>query len=88
MSRFRGVPRYVKDPKKPRLKRDWVGRKVRTVVMMRNGNMEIPIGTVCEVTYNRGGLTLKTEPCDCCGVAIYITRVPERDVRLLMEVDA
>jgi DNA mismatch repair protein MutH len=62
---------------------DWVGRKVETVADMRNGSTAIPAGTVAEVTYARAGLTLKTAPCKCCGVGIFITRVRASDVRLV-----
>ena len=73
------------DPKLPRLKRDWVGRTVRTKRELRNGMMSIPAGTIAEVTYNRAGLELSTQPCDSCGVRIFIKRVPEHDVELLLE---
>lgn len=69
----------------PGMKRvsEWVGRKVETVAVMRNGNQEIPAGTVAEVTQARSGLTLKTDPCKCCGVRVYITRVHSSHVRLV-----
>lgn len=69
--------------KRPRLKRDWVGLTVKTVATLRNRNIEIPAGTTCTVTYNRAGLTLKTEPCAHCGVSVYIKKVPERDVDIV-----
>ena len=73
---------------KPRLKRDWIGRKVRTLRELRNYWGMIPAGTVCAVDDNHSGLRLATEPCDHCGVKIYISRVPESDVELLpLEVD-
>lgn len=62
---------------------DWVGKRVRTRYELRNGLMVIPKGTVCEVTYARSGLSLKTEACGCCGVAVYIKRVPASDVELV-----
>ena len=61
---------------------EWVGRRVETLVEMRNGAISIPAGTFAHVTYARAGLTLKTEPCKCCGVGVYITRVRASDVRL------
>jgi hypothetical protein len=69
--------------KKPRLKRDWVSRQVRTKRDLRNGNLFIPKGTVCTVTYNHSGLSLETAGCSACGVRVYITKVPEHDVELL-----
>jgi hypothetical protein len=71
--------------KAPRLKRDWVGRHVRTKHELRNGFVTIPVGTVMEVRYNRAGLSLRGLACECCGVRPSITRVPEYDVDLLPE---
>lgn len=69
--------------KPPKLKRDWVGRRVRTKRDLRNGNLFIPKSTVCTVTYNHSGLSLETAGCSECGVRVYITKVPECDVELL-----
>lgn len=68
---------------RPKLKRDWEGRKVRTLLPMRNGMMEIPAGTVCTVRRNYAGLRLSTDPCSCCGVRVSISKVGECDVELL-----
>lgn len=67
----------------PKLKRDWIGRKVRTKNVLRNGNSIIPAGTELIVADNHSGLRLRSEPCEHCGVSIYITRVPESSVTLL-----
>lgn len=67
----------------PKLKRDWVGRQVRTQHVLRNGVTEIPAGTVLRVVGNRSGLKLISAPCAHCGVRVYITRVAESDVVLL-----
>ncbi len=69
--------------KKPKLKRDWVGRKVRTRRELRNGYVTIPVGTVCTVTYNHSGLSLSTDACGACGVQCHIAKVPEHGVELL-----
>lgn len=68
---------------KPKLKRDWVGRKVRSLHAMQNGYYVIPKGTVFVVVVNRGGLRLRTEPCKCCGVSCFISKVRESSVELL-----
>ena len=68
---------------KPKLKRDWVGLKVRTLVELESRCMKIPIGTVCMVKLNRAGLTLETEKCPNCGVALYIRRVQEWCVEII-----
>lgn len=73
------------DPKSPRLKRDWVGRMVRTKRELRNGNMTVSAGTVAKVTQYYRGLRLESEPCERCGVGVHIARVPEHDVELLLE---
>lgn len=62
--------------KPPRLKRDWVGKRVRTVRTMRNGVSALPAGAMATVeSYSRGAI-LKLDRCECCGVAPYISRVP------------
>lgn len=71
------------DVETPRLKRDWVGRKVRTRRELRNGMGIIPAGTVVTVTSNHSGLSLSTDSCGSCGVRVLISKVPERDVDLL-----
>ena len=78
-------PPIVFDAGKPRLKRDWVGRRVITQAVLKNGLMEFPIGTVMEVTYSHGGLNLKSLPCPHCGVSIFIRKVSELQVRLLAD---
>lgn len=67
----------------PKLKRDWVGRRVRTRRELRSGMMQIPADTILTVESNRSGLTLSTQPCEHCGVRIFVRRVPESDVELL-----
>jgi hypothetical protein len=71
------------DTEVPKLKRDWIGRKVRTTVELRNGWGVIPRDTVMTVQGNRSGLELIAEPCEHCGVRLSITRVSEYDVLLL-----
>lgn len=68
---------------KPALKRDWIGRKVRTLREIRSHVQNMPAGTIATVTYNRGGLTLQTERCACCGISAYIRGVEESAVELL-----
>ena len=61
----------------------WVGKNVRTKEVLRNFVTEIPVGTVCKITDKRGGFTLKTEPCKCCGVSVFIRKVNPEDVQLV-----
>ena len=68
---------------KPKRKCDWEGLKVRSLRVLRNGNIKIPSGSKFTVTRNYGGLTLESDQCPNCGVSVYITRVPEHDVEIL-----
>lgn len=68
----------------PKLKRDHIGLIVKTRTILENGWCKIPTGTICEVTYSRGGtISLKSDPCKCCGISISISKVPYRDVVLI-----
>lgn len=71
--------------KKPKLKRDWIGRKVRTLVELRSGIATIPLGAILEVYGNRGGLFLRSDACPHCGVMVHVRGVPEWDVEVLTE---
>lgn len=68
---------------RPKLKRDWRGRLVRTLKEMRNGWGVIPAGTVLTVDENRAGLRLSGESCATCGMQPTINRVREHDITLL-----
>lgn len=61
----------------------WVGKKVRTRGVLRNGVIEIPTGTICEIRRKFKGFTLKTDPCKCCGVSVFISKVPALAVELV-----
>lgn len=67
----------------PKLKRDHAGLIVKTVSPLRNGFMEIPAGTVCKVRNAHGGLDLQTEPCEKCGVSVFIRKVGYSSVVLI-----
>lgn len=62
---------------------DWIGRRVRTTRPLKNGYMEIPEGTICEIGDKFGKFRLKTEPCSHCGVAIFINGIDRYDFVLL-----
>lgn len=67
----------------PKLKRDYKGLKVKTLVPLNNRFMEIPAGTVCVVQEAWSyWVTLGTEPCPHCGVRVFIRKVPCREVAL------
>jgi hypothetical protein len=61
---------------------DWKKCLVKTNTVLRNGHEEIPAGTICRVTGKRGGLRLETEPCKCCGIKVFITKVPPEAVEV------
>jgi hypothetical protein len=73
----------VEDPIVPKLMRDWVGRIVRTKRELRTSAQTVPAGTLCEVTYNRSGLTLTTTPCGHCGVSVRVRGVSLSSVTLM-----
>jgi hypothetical protein len=66
----------------------WKRVTVRTNRVLRNGWMEIPAGTLCRITDKRGGFKLETEPCKCCGVRVYISKVLPEDVDVVSIGDA
>lgn len=74
-NKIRNVP-----PPGKKLIRDWIGMRVRTREVMRNGYVEIPAGATAEVTGIGVGLELKVDPCTCCGMRAFITRVHGNDV--------
>lgn len=72
---------------KPKLKRDWVGRRVRLVnrVVSRGGKI-FEAGTVMNVIRNHSGLHLTAEQvCDKCGLGDlhWVRGVSEDSVELL-----
>lgn len=69
----------------PRRMTDWEGMRVRTVVNLASGAQSIPVGTVAVIHTARSGITLKTEPCEHCGVAVFIRRVSPMDVERISE---
>jgi hypothetical protein len=66
----------------PKLKRDHKGLSVVTLVPLQSGMLKFPAGTRCKVTEAYGGLSLETEKCACCGVSIFIRKVPYAEVVL------
>lgn len=61
----------------PKLMRDAIGMKVRTLREMRNGFMIIPAGTVATITsgYRWERLEIEGQPCTCCGVRVLVSCV-------------
>jgi len=53
----------------------WRGRKVITKEQIANEVGVIGAGVVCTVTYKYGGLTIRTDICQRCHVALKVSRV-------------
>lgn len=66
-----------------RLKRDWIGLIVRSTREFANGYAVFPEGTLFEVIENRAGLTLKSLPCEHCGLSMLIRKIPEHRVKII-----
>ena len=73
------------DRHRPKLLRNAMGRKVRTLRELTNANITLPAGMVLTITSGTGWnkLGLKGEPCSCCGVRPHITRVDVGSVEFL-----
>ena len=69
--------------KKPRLKRDWIGKTVQLNKEIRNGYLVLPVGTRAVVTDAHNKANLVGEPCKCCRVSIRISRVPWEDLEII-----
>jgi hypothetical protein len=54
---------------------------------MHNGWAGVAAGTLCAIEYKHGGFSLKTKPCEHCGVSVTITRVRPESVEIVEEKD-
>ena len=59
------------------------GRRVCLVTPVSNGAGTWPVGTTARIVGKYDGLSLRSDPCACCGVRLRIARVPPRSVMLL-----
>jgi hypothetical protein len=55
---------------------EWLGRRVRSRVILSNRWTTMPAGTFYTITRKFAGFALKTDPCPHCGVEHKITKVP------------
>ncbi len=69
----------------PRRVRDWEGVKVSTRNRMTSGLMKIPAGTKATVgtTTASRAIRIEAEPCETCGVRVYMTRIHWRDLEVI-----
>lgn len=71
---------------RPKLKREWTGRRVRLRASMQTPAGTLPAGAICTVEPHNGrGFQLAGPRCDCCGVQLRAAGVPEDAVELVEE---
>lgn len=81
MSNFKVVPH-------PKLKRDYVNRKVRTTRELSNGYGVVPIGSIATINnQSPTGSTLFFEKCSCCSVAMKMLRVCKQDIEFIENIE-
>ena len=73
----------VEMTKEPKLGRDWRGKWVRTRRRLTNGFMEIPQGTYCRVKNSHRLAELVSDPCECCGISICVSKVNWEDLEYI-----
>ena len=59
------------------------GRRVRSLVPLKNRIESFPSMTLFTITGKFGGLALKSDPCPTCKMQMWITRVSPGEVELL-----
>lgn len=71
----------------PRLKREYVGRYVRTKRDMSNGFVTIPAGMIGLIdAQSPKGSILTFSPCKCCGMTAHVSRVQPTDFEFIEQV--
>jgi hypothetical protein len=63
--------------------RELAGRKVRALRVLTTGVVNIPAGQILTIKEKRGGLTLQSSRCKCCGVSLYLRKVEPQAVELI-----
>ena len=68
----------------PKLKRDYVGRLIRTTREMSNGFVTIPAGKTGVVeSHSPRGSTLIFDACECCKMQAHISRIQASDIEFI-----
>ena len=68
----------------PKLKRDYKGRRVRTLKDLKNGWGIIPAGALASIDYQGPtGSSLIIDPCSCCGVKAIISAIQASDIEFV-----
>lgn len=60
--------------------KEFIGRKVVSLIRMKNGMMNIPAGVTWTIQRKQAGFELMSDPCPHCGIRVYISKVQPRDV--------
>lgn len=60
--------------------KELIGRKVVSLIPLRNGMMILPAGTIWTIHRKQAGFRLLSNPCPHCGIKAWITKVQPRDV--------
>lgn len=74
---------YIEMPA-PKKVRDWKGKKVVSLYKVSNGLGSVPAGTVFTITSATTRKELKTNQCECCGLAFKVS-VSGTSERFLLE---
>ena len=59
------------------------GLRVRTTMEIRNGFTLVPAETVMTIVGKGGGLQLRGDPCEHCGVRVHFRKIPPGIVTLV-----
>lgn len=64
---------------------DWSGKKVRTTKETSNGWTDQPAGLLARVQGQpaRGHIHIRSNPCECCKVAVHISLGEYSDIELI-----
>ena len=60
----------------------FIGKKVKSVELLKNHYYEAPVGTVFEITDKCGGFHLFTK-LSCCGIRLFFSKVNPCKIELL-----
>lgn len=70
-------------PVPPKLRRDWIGAKVKLLRKFVLHSKIVPEGTICFVEFAHCGADLTTDPCPSCGVQVRIHKASWVDLEYL-----
>ncbi|MCF5371994.1 hypothetical protein GIW05_00540 [Pseudomonas syringae] len=74
----------LKVVKHPRLKREYTGKRVRTLREFRNGWGIIPAGSLAVIDHQSPkGSSLLIDTCSCCGVKPIISAIQASDIEFI-----